>query len=173
MTLSLLTNHLWQSSGFAVLAGLVAFSLRRNSAKVRYWVWLSASLKFFLPFALLVNLGSLVPRPASRSVLHSVATPAFSDAVVQIVEPFSAASGAVAPAHDSLRWVPVAVAVVWALGFLAIAVSRLRGWLRVRAAVHAGAPIELPIPVRAVVTSGAESRVSLAFFVLFSFCLTG
>ena len=55
MTTPFIINHLWQSSCFALLAGLLAFVLRKNSPKVRYWVWLSASLKFLIPFALLVK----------------------------------------------------------------------------------------------------------------------
>jgi hypothetical protein len=45
MTTSFIINHLWQSSCFAPLAGLLAFVLRKNSPKVRYWVWLSAIAK--------------------------------------------------------------------------------------------------------------------------------
>ncbi len=165
MTFPLLINHLWQSSGFAVLAAVVAFLLRGNSAKVRYWVWLCASLKFLLPFALLVSLGSLVPRPSSRVVSHSMlgAAPVFSDAVVQIAAPFSPARESAVPVSDSLDWVPVSVGVVWAVGFLTIAVSRWRGWLRVRAALLAGTPVELPIPVRAVVTCGAQEPGVVGF----------
>ena len=87
MTTSFIINHLWQSSCFALLAGLLAFVLRKNSPKVRYWVWLSASLKFLIPFALLVGLGGVVPRPTRRPV--SVAAPVFPNALVQIAQPFS------------------------------------------------------------------------------------
>ena len=58
MSTSFIINHLWQSSCFALLAGLLAFVLRKNSPKVGYWVWLSASVKFLVPFALLMNLGN-------------------------------------------------------------------------------------------------------------------
>jgi len=40
-----LTNHLWQSTVFAVAAGLLTIALRKNRAQVRYWVWFSASSK--------------------------------------------------------------------------------------------------------------------------------
>ena len=46
MTTPSIINHLWQSSCFVLVAGLLAFVLRNNSAKIRYWLWLSASLKF-------------------------------------------------------------------------------------------------------------------------------
>jgi hypothetical protein len=38
MTTQFIVNHLWQSSCFRLLAGLLAFLLRKNSPKVRYWV---------------------------------------------------------------------------------------------------------------------------------------
>jgi len=37
MSIPLLVNHLWQSSCVALLAGLLAYMLRKNSPKVRYW----------------------------------------------------------------------------------------------------------------------------------------
>jgi bla regulator protein BlaR1 len=51
-------NHLWQSTIFAVVIGLLTFVLRRNHAGTRYWLWLSASLKFLFPFSLLAGLGT-------------------------------------------------------------------------------------------------------------------
>ena len=80
MTTPYIVHHLWQSTVFVLLTGLLAFALRKNSPKIRYWVWLSASLKFLIPFALLVNLGSVVPRPADRPVAIAVPvsrTPSF------------------------------------------------------------------------------------------------
>ena len=53
-----LTTHLWQSTLFALVAGVLTIAFRRNRAKVRYGLWLSASLKFFVPFAWLIRLGS-------------------------------------------------------------------------------------------------------------------
>jgi bla regulator protein BlaR1 len=153
MTTPFLVNHLWQSSCFVLLAGLLAFALRKNSPKVRYWLWLSASLKFLIPFALLVSLGTVVPRPDRYPV--SVAAPVFPNTLVQIAEPFSPTLKAIVPGHAPLDWVPVAIGLVWALGFLAITLARCRSWLGVRAALRAGTPIELPIPVRALITPGA------------------
>ena len=161
MTARFIINHLWQSSCFGLLAGLLAFVLRTNSAKVRYWVWLSASLKFLLPFVLLVSLGSVVPRPVRYRV--SVPAPIFRDTLVQIAEPFSPTPNATVPAHAPPRWVPVAISVVWALGFLAITLARCRSWLGVQAALRASTPIELPIPVRALITPGAEEPGIVGF----------
>lgn len=53
-----LMAHLWQSTLFAFMAGLLTLAFRKNRANVRFWLWLSASLKFFVPFALLMSFGN-------------------------------------------------------------------------------------------------------------------
>jgi len=59
-SLSPVANHLWQSTLFAGVAGLLTLALRKNRAQTRYWVWLAASMKFFVPLALLVAVGNQV-----------------------------------------------------------------------------------------------------------------
>jgi bla regulator protein BlaR1 len=161
MTIPFLINHLWQSSCFALLAGLLAFVLRKNSPKVRYWIWLSASLKFLIPFAFLVSLGSVVPRPARHPVF--VAATVFPSTLVQFAEPFSSTLRATVPAHTPLDWPPAAIGAVWAVGFLAIMLTRWLSWLGVRAALRAGIPIELPIPIQALITPGAPEPGVVGF----------
>ena len=64
-------------------------AFRKNRAKVRFWLWLSASLKFFIPFALLMNLGSHVHwTPAAQKMASRIATPAVSFAVEYVAQPF-------------------------------------------------------------------------------------
>ena len=50
-------DHLWQSTMVAGIAGLLTFVLRTNSARLRYSIWFAASLKFLVPFSLLISLG--------------------------------------------------------------------------------------------------------------------
>src|SRR5580704_19075319 len=85
-----LTNHLWQSTLFALAAGLMTVAFRGNRAQVRYWLWLSASLKFLVPFALLLNLGSYLETrmPAAAQVANQVASQ-ITPAVTWTVEEFS------------------------------------------------------------------------------------
>jgi uncharacterized protein (TIGR03435 family) len=151
MTAELMTNHLWQSSCFALFAGLLALVLRNSPAKVRYWIWLGASLKFLAPLALLLSLGSMVPRPAQRVPWATDPVPFIPDVIVQIAEPFTPPSYSAVPAHDPTRWLPAAIGIVWAFGFLTIASARCRSWSRIRAALRVGTPIDLPIPVPALV----------------------
>lgn len=64
-----LANHLWQSTLFAAAAGLLTLALRRNRAQTRHWLWLAASMKFLVPFSLLVDLGSHWGRNAAPAIM--------------------------------------------------------------------------------------------------------
>ena len=46
-SLSPIANHLWQSTLFAGLAGLLTLALRKNSARLRHWVWAAAQWSFW------------------------------------------------------------------------------------------------------------------------------
>ena len=58
-------NRLWQSTWYAIAAGLLTLTLRKNRAQVRYWIWFSASVKFLVPFAVLIS------RPSKKSADRS------------------------------------------------------------------------------------------------------
>ncbi len=51
-------NHLWQSTLFTFAIALLTFAFRKNDARTRYWLWFAASMKFLLPFYVLMALGS-------------------------------------------------------------------------------------------------------------------
>src|ERR1700747_191102 len=62
-----LGNHLWQSTLFLMLAGFLTLVLRNNYARARYALWLTASVKFLIPFSLLAVIGSHLTAPRSTS----------------------------------------------------------------------------------------------------------
>jgi len=149
-----LTRHLWQSTFFAFAAGLLTLAFRKNHAQVRYWLWLTASLKFVIPFAVLMNVGSRLETPATREIATRITTaPAIAYTVEQFSDPlFPERLPASAPEASAIHWIPVAILGLWLCGFLVIALIRLRSWLRVRSAVRGSAPINIP--------AGVEVRVS-------------
>ncbi len=57
-----IANHLWQSTVFGLVAACSTLMLRRNEARLRFWIWFGASLKLFLPFAPLVSLGTIAAK---------------------------------------------------------------------------------------------------------------
>jgi beta-lactamase regulating signal transducer with metallopeptidase domain len=53
-------DHLWQSTLFAIAVGLLTLAFRRNRARVRYALWFAASVKFLVPFSVMVWFGSVI-----------------------------------------------------------------------------------------------------------------
>ena len=152
-SLSPIANHLWQSTLFACAAWLLTLALRKNSALVRHWIWVTATLKFLVPFSLLIALGSHVPWRGAQAPAGA----GVSIALHQVSQPFeplaSYSSEFVAPAAASV--VPAIVWTLWGCGFLGVAVSWLIRWRRIDAAVCSGSPVELrlmnqEIPIGAV-----------------------
>ena len=145
-----IANHLWQSTLFAGIAGLLTLPLRNNRAHARYCLWLAASAKFLVPFSLLMLVGGLVGR-------HSVVVPSptsLSVIVEQMNEPFVAEvpPGAIAMPHASkseTRVVPILVAL-WAVGCGALMFSWWVRWRRIRVAIRAGSPVHLGIAIPAL-----------------------
>ena len=136
-----LTNHIWQSTVFAILVGLITLAFHRNRAQVRYWLWLSASLKFLLPFSLLMTFGH---RLEWASGTHSIApAPAVRLAVVQLTQPFPETLPQVPSTRAVHDWTAIAIFGLWACGFASLTVLRLRGWQRIRAAVRSSRPIDV------------------------------
>jgi uncharacterized protein (TIGR03435 family) len=139
-------NHLWQSTLFALVAGLMTVAFRRNRAQVRYWLWFSASLKFFVPFSLLMSIGSRLEwTPAAKQF----ATPTLSFAIDQVTQPFPRMTPLTPAPADIRDWagIPLILIGLWACGFLGVALMRFRGWLRIRAAVRSSTPIDIPATV--------------------------
>jgi beta-lactamase regulating signal transducer with metallopeptidase domain len=137
-------NHLWQSTLFASAAGLLTLAFRKNRAQVRYWLWLSASAKFLIPFALLMTVGSRVEWRPARQMAERAAAPAASFAVVEISRPFP--EGPRQAPERRGGWAGIGIAI-WACGCAAVARMRWRGWRRVRAAVRASALAAMPAAV--------------------------
>ena len=72
-----LFNHLWQSTVVLAFAWILTILFRRNPARVRYVIWMLASLKFLVPFALLATVGERWAMPiAGRSVASAFYTAA-------------------------------------------------------------------------------------------------
>src|SRR5262249_12249127 len=55
--LSFIGDHLWQSTLFAAVVYMLTLTLRENRAAIRYRLWVAASVKFLVPFALVISIG--------------------------------------------------------------------------------------------------------------------
>ena len=136
-------NHLWQSSLFVVLAAALCLLMRKNQARVRYALWMAASLKFLFPLSFLMFAGSQIGglRPPRQT------ENALAIAVRQVGEPFAAVS-AMASSADSAagRWDlakawPTVLVVLWLCGLGAIVSMWLARWWKVARAVRKAMPV--------------------------------
>jgi uncharacterized protein (TIGR03435 family) len=136
---SALFDHLWQSTAVLVMAWLLTLSLRNNPARIRYWIWMVASVKFLVPFSLLTRIGAYWARPAA---MHD-SIPAFSLVVAEVSYPFRhtqfvapGASQITASAHVTpAMW--TSILVVWLCGFVVLLAKWISGWRRAAAMVRA------------------------------------
>ncbi len=142
-----LCNHLWQSTFFVGMAALLALLLRKNQARIRYWLWMAASAKFLIPFSLLVSLGSHLLWPT-----HAIAprTTAYV-AIEQMGQPFlevtapntpMAIPAAQPPAsHVPIRIVTPMLTAVWLIGFITMMSFWCVQWRRISRLVRSARPL--------------------------------
>jgi uncharacterized protein (TIGR03435 family) len=143
---SALANHLWQSTLFAGVAGLLTLALRDNHARVRHWVWLAASCKFLIPLSALIALGGHIPwRPAGDNADVAIM-------MDNVSQPFTVP--AISSRRVAMPLTPDRLPEVlwwgWAFGFLGISGAWWIRWRRIRDAARAGSLLPLEIPMRAI-----------------------
>ncbi len=136
-------NHLWQSTAVVLLIWPLSVALRTNRANLRFRLWMLASVKFVLPFSLLIAAGRAL-RPAAA---NGVPAERVSRLVLQSVQPYtqpvhsiSVGTSTAAGAHGGLGRLVIFCLGLWAAGALLLLVSWLRTWLDVRALAHQAEP---------------------------------
>jgi len=140
--LSPLANHLWQSTLFAAVAGVLVFALRRHYAPARHWLWLAASLKFLIPFSLLIGAGArLGGTRAPVIAVHRV-----SIVVEEIGHPFAPLDlgflmPSATPRPISANSFTLVLLAVWLGGFAFILFRWWSRWRRINATVRASQPL--------------------------------
>jgi bla regulator protein blaR1 len=153
--MELLLNHLWQSTAFALCIAVLCRILGKAPARVRYSLWLTASIKFLVPFVALEQLGTLwqaIP----------VSTPVTATAVEQLSTTFAPVS---IPATRQQASVPVERWIgIWAIGFALIAFCWLRAWLQLRKQLRQSRPTGI---VSAVPVLESQSNIEPGVFGIF------
>jgi beta-lactamase regulating signal transducer with metallopeptidase domain len=146
--LSFVLTHLWQSTFCVFAASLLTLALKNNRASARYWVWLAASVKFLIPFSLLVSAGSelgsrMLPsreQPQVFSVMEEISRP------LMLSNPTPMLSGSVHTFHPVLGF----LFGVWLCGFVTAAIYWLMSWRRIRAALRSATPLHLNLSIPAM-----------------------
>jgi bla regulator protein BlaR1 len=135
----LVGDHLWQSTIFAIAIGILARTWQSNQARLRYWLWLAASLKFLLPFSLLTAIGlHLGPR-----LVSSPAAPQMLLVVDEITGPLTPLQRVVATEGPSPFRIFAFILLfgIWGLGCAGVLIQSWRRWRQVRAIVRGSAPL--------------------------------
>src|SRR5690606_36435420 len=111
---AMLALHLWQSTVVLLAAWLLTLICRRNAAEVRYGIWLCASLKFLVPFAVLQRLGDYVGQSLPMPLALD---PVLIETGSAIVVP---SIGGVDFSEAGLPTLGIVAATLWALGAIVL-----------------------------------------------------
>jgi len=138
-----LANHLWQSTLFAGVIAVLTHLLRKNHARTRHFLWLLASMKFLVPFFLVVAACShlvwsksfAAPQPELILVMQDFSQPFAAAAAIHHIAP------AAAPSHSlAARAFPILILLVWFSGFTAVLLFWLLRSRRIAAAIRGVQP---------------------------------
>jgi bla regulator protein blaR1 len=137
-----IANHLWQSTAFVLAVSLLALLFARNRARVRYGLWLAASLKFLIPFSALIALGSVIPMPR-----HAAPSPSVISIVHAVNQPFSApavtqAANSPSSLERAEARLPAALILTWFLGFAAVLLAWYLRWRQISRMLRRSVPAE-------------------------------
>jgi uncharacterized protein (TIGR03435 family) len=160
-----LANHLWQSTVFAAVAGVLTLALRKNHARARYWLWMAASVKFLVPFALLITIGSHLVKPHQAATAQAGMVVAMEDVSEPFALPETPMVAAPVAKVDWAALLPVACGVVWLGGFAAVLCLWCVRWRRVAAGMREAVAMregrELEALRRLERASGIGTRIEL------------
>ncbi len=146
--ISLLASHLWQSTLFAGAASLLTLAFRGNKAQVRYCLWLAASYKFLVPFALLTGLGSHIQTWTPATVHQiAIAAPQLSYTVDRFSQPLFPQIRLSANAASARALLDLVIPGLWLCGVVYLVLTRLRRWRAIRLLVRASIPANIAAPI--------------------------
>jgi bla regulator protein blaR1 len=166
-----LGNHLWQSTLFVVVVAVIVLAFRNNRAGTRYALWLAASLKFLIPFSVLIKLGAYLG--SFRSPHNDGDNSIVSLTIMQLNQPFNPRSAGVV-SHRAMsaanlfplisRFAPFLLAM-WLLGTLVVLAVWMVRWYRIAAIAKRATPlrdcVEAEIVARLQEAGASHTRVEI------------
>jgi beta-lactamase regulating signal transducer with metallopeptidase domain/protein involved in polysaccharide export with SLBB domain len=146
-------EHLWQTTVCVVFGWALTMVLWKNSAAVRHWIWFFASLKFLVPFSLLVSIGDglqpVVPAPIPEAPLAAFVRASSTIASLPDMELLAT--------PDSSNALPTVLVVPWFLGAVLVAGSWLKSWHHAAKLVRAAMPVRSSLPLQVRISPDGPS----------------
>ena len=136
-----IVTHLWQSTLFVGVVALAVLALRANGARVRYWLWAAASVKFLVPFSWLAAFGAAFQSRTVPTMVKPVAASVIADVLAPVTLAPVAAGTTATPTLAGSEWV---LALVWLMGTVVVLTWWWRQWRMVRFAAMMAVPAKLP-----------------------------
>ncbi|MGH9441885.1 MAG: M56 family metallopeptidase [Thermoanaerobaculia bacterium] len=134
-----LADHICQSTLFAAAVGLLALALRKSPARTRHRLWTAASVKFLVPFSLLIGMGSQIAFPWNAASPES----RWYIFLNAIGRPFSrgGAPASISPLSEAISVRGIAVlGAIWACGCAAALAAWWRRSHRIAATIRNAEP---------------------------------
>jgi uncharacterized protein (TIGR03435 family) len=169
-----LMEHLWQSTLVCAALWILSLMLRENAARIRFQLWTLASLKFLLPFSLLIAAGGCLSKrsteaPSIEPIFSIVIEGPAEQTVARLYPEAISTDRTVAAVTTATRAnkksvVPLILALLWGTGAVAIFSVWLRRWSHLRAVVRRGTGVADVAGLRTVIV---ESDVEPGVFGIF------
>jgi beta-lactamase regulating signal transducer with metallopeptidase domain len=153
-----LLDHLWQSTLFCGVIWVLARLCRSNGAALRHGLWLTASIKFLVPFAALYIVGAWVGLPAPVG-----SEPLFFDPAVQAAGPMVSPVSVHIAARDSAWGFTAVLLLVWFVGALVVGARWLFAWRAAALLARAARPAPGAPPDARVTDADVEPAVAGSF----------
>ncbi|HEY4089450.1 MAG TPA: M56 family metallopeptidase, partial [Bryobacteraceae bacterium] len=130
----------------------LTLTLRKNRAAVRYWVWLAASVKFLIPFSLLIRIGSQFEWRSAPSI----ALTRFAIVMNEAHQPFVASTSisALSIGTRSSYYLQDILMAVWFCGAVLGLAYWVRLLLQLRAIRRRAIPLNFDLPIPVLSASG-------------------
>ncbi|HLY20727.1 MAG TPA: M56 family metallopeptidase [Bryobacteraceae bacterium] len=142
-----LANHLWQSTVFVALIWVMLLLLRKNQARIRYRLWLAASVKFLVPLEVLSRFGSILsglrnhwirPQISIYHMLDVAGRPFPQNALSPVSQTVQAADFT----HRLFANAPVILALSWFVGTVTVCIAWYLRWRQVRSIRQSAVAVE-------------------------------
>ena len=140
-TLGPVANHLWQSTLFAAAAGILTLALRKNRAQVRYVVWLAASVKFLVPFSVLLKFGGTLGWLPGAGARTQARVSFLADQVSQPFAPAGRLTQWAAASPAAWNPLPAVLLGLWGFGVAVVAFRWWLRWWRLREVIRTATPL--------------------------------